>query len=419
MNRTLSIWRLEPDAPDGVTPDEVLPRLSAVDAERVANYLDAGTLVARMTARAVDPWSIDDTRQVPQNQRTDGLWRWSDSVGFYARNYGVNPGAEFVNYLRDREFVVEPAHPHAVAAHVDELLSGTIDATERRLTLDGSQLLTPGTYCTYQERVLSFKQYGRGSDLIRLAIRRGETVPEDFEPAKRPVDTADAFAHKVVPSSAVDSPFTVVMVCRYKHVLCTVNRIRGNELVVSVTGDGLRRPRPDQQPQPSLRDWIDMPNATVWDRDWIQAIADVGEVSELAMAIVPCRMYGNRAVPLDDPTGLGYLRPRAEEIHRFPAPTWSPFLSRDDALRTVSAFLAAQGAGYPRTNPTLERFRDGWRLAVDQLADTVYLVTDDGHIVPTPSSTSDTDVDRLLSTDLRRRHPAADPPPDFNPDIFN
>ncbi|MBA4021266.1 MAG: hypothetical protein C0482_02790 [Gordonia sp.] len=406
-------------APDGVTPDEVLPRLSAPDAERVADYLDAGTVIARMTRRAVDPWSGTGTRRVPQNQRTDGLWRWSDSVSFYVRNYGLNPSAEFVTYLRDREFTVRPPQAQAVTDHVDNLLTGTIGSTERRLTLDGTQLLSPGTYCTYRERVLSFEQYGREADLIRLAIRRGETVPDGFEQAVRPVDTADAFAHKVVPPSTVDSPVTVVVMCRYKHSLCRVNRIRGNEVVVTVTGDGPRRPRPDQQPQPTLRDWIDMPNVTVWDRDWIQAVADVDEVSELAMAIVPCRMSGGRAVPLYDPTGHGYLQPGAEEISRFPAPARSPFLSRDDALGTASAYLAAQGVEDLNTNLTPARFRDGWRLAVDQPADTVYLVTDDGHVIPAPSAASDSEVARLLSTDLRCRHRAADPPPDFDPDTFN
>ena len=418
MSKTLSIWRLEPRAADGVTPDEVLPRLSASDVARVADYLDSGAIVARVTARAVDPWSGTDARRVPQHQRTDGLWRWSDSVSFYVRHYGLNPSAEFLTYLRDRDFAVRPPDRRTVAHHVDDLLAGAMASTERQLTLDGSQLLSPGTYCTFRGRVLSFDQFGRDADLIRLAIRRGETVPDDFEPAVRPVDSTDAVAHMIVPPSAIDSTFTVVMVCRYKHTLCTVNRIRGKELVATVAGDSLRCPRPDQQPQPSLSDWHQMPNAKVWEPDWIQVIADVSEVSELAMSIVPCRMVGGRAVPLHDPTGDGYLIPRADEVYRFPAPVSSPFLSEHDAFNAAAAYLAIHDARYPRFDLTSERFRDGWRMTADQRVDTTYLVADDGHVLSAPSTASDSDLAQLLSTDLRRRCLAVDPSPGFDPEIF-
>lgn len=119
--KALSVWRPDPGSTTGVAPDESLPRLSALDAARVADYLDAGAVTARTTARMPDPWSGDATAGVPMTQRTDGIWRWNDAVSYYVRHYHLNPGTQFLDYLRERDFASRFITAAQISAVADEV----------------------------------------------------------------------------------------------------------------------------------------------------------------------------------------------------------------------------------------------------------------------------------------------------------
>jgi len=127
VTRALTVWRPDPTSPSGAVPDETLPRLSAQDAVRVADYLDAGAVVAHTTARIPDPWSGSDAAQVPLTQRTDGVWRWDDAVSYYVRVYGLSPAAEFLAHVREHGFTPPEVSSAQVSAVIDEVFGAAGD----------------------------------------------------------------------------------------------------------------------------------------------------------------------------------------------------------------------------------------------------------------------------------------------------
>ncbi|WP_194926964.1 hypothetical protein, partial [Catenulispora pinisilvae] len=89
------------EAPDG-TPTLAANRPRLADPERaaVADSLAAGTLVLSTTARLDDLLRPEHRGRVPMSFRTDGVWVWSDAIGYYLREHGVAPVAEFLDHLR-------------------------------------------------------------------------------------------------------------------------------------------------------------------------------------------------------------------------------------------------------------------------------------------------------------------------------
>lgn len=98
------------------------------------------------------PWLNLPAARVPLTKRTDGTWRWDDEVSYYVRNYGLSPGAEFLNYLHQRNFTPPTVSPEQVSAVIDELFGNPTQTPQPRLALDGTQLLARDYYCIYQGR---------------------------------------------------------------------------------------------------------------------------------------------------------------------------------------------------------------------------------------------------------------------------
>lgn len=420
MTKPLSVWRPDPGAPNGVTPDELLPRLSAEDASRVADYLDSGSVVARTTARALDPWSGQDSAQVPLSQRTDGVWRWDDAVSYYVRRYGLNPSTEFLEYLRQRGFVPPVPSPERVNEVAGELFGAAPAVHGGYVKVDGTQLLPCDGYCMHDGKVFVYSWFGRGHARVRLSVRPGGPIPDGFEPADDRDSFVQAIAHKTVPVSAVQAFYRAITTCRYKGEAFSIRRIEGTRLRLSI-GGGRREKLVPEPPHPTRNEWGSFPNVEVLGVGEIWADVDIFEAAQITMAIVPYHMSGDRLVAVNDPTGYGYAVPSAGEIFYFPSPADSPFLPAKDAIATVTAYLAAGDPAYPTTELAPLRLRDGWRMNTAHSARTIYNVADDGYILPGPADMPADQVCSQLSADFRRRHPAVDPPPksDTGTEIFD
>ncbi|MBS2552546.1 hypothetical protein KGQ19_37395 [Catenulispora sp. NL8] len=76
------------------------PRLAGPERAAVAASLAAGALVLSTTARLDDLLRPEHRGRVPMSFRTDGVWVWSDAIGYYVREHGVAPVAEFLDHLR-------------------------------------------------------------------------------------------------------------------------------------------------------------------------------------------------------------------------------------------------------------------------------------------------------------------------------
>ena len=411
--RVVSVWRPDPGSALGVAPDASLPRLSAADAVRVADYLDGGAVVARTTARMVDPWSSDPQARVSLTQRTDGVWRWDDAVGYFVRHYHLNPGSEFVEDLRARGFVAPSVSSAQVSAVADEIFGAPeVSASTRSLRLDGSQLLPSDTYCIYQGRVF---RCDVDTSRIKLIVSPGETIPDGFEhKIGRP-----GAGYKMVPQPDVSAFYKVMASCRYKGTPFSIRTIDGPLLGLMIGGG--RRVQLPEQPAPTINEWPLFPNAEDFGNRDIRATIDIVEAARVTMAVVPYHLVGGYLKPVRDVTGAGYSVPRADEIFYFPSPADSPYLPPGQALAVVRQYLGAHDRGYPVGELVPVRLRDGWQMATASAVDTLYYVDDDGQILPAPASVAVGVVSSQLSAQFRLRHPFVDPPPahDSGTDIFD
>lgn len=420
--RVVSVWRPDPGSELGVAPDESLPRLSGEDAARVADYLDAGSVLARTTARMVDVWSGDGVARVGLTQRTDGVWRWDDAVSYFVRRYHLSPGPEFVAYLRERGFAPRVLSAAEVSAVTDEVFGSPGAAQpDRPLRLDGTQLLPDDYYCVYRGQAFRYNRAGYDDEvLIELALSPGQAIPEGFEPKDDRDCFVQAIAYKMVPASQVEMFYRVVTTCRYKGVAFSIRRIDGPRLRVFIGGG--RRTKPSELPYPTMDEWSYFPNAEVLGMGEIWATIDIIEAAQVTMAIVPHQVVGEELVPVRDVTGAGYSVPAADEIFYFPSPADSPYLPPDQALATARDYLAAHDPAYPAADLGAQRLRDGWQITTGGApADTLYYVADDGHVLPAPATTPAAQASSQLSAEFRQRHPFVDPPPhhDTGTDIFD
>lgn len=417
--KVVSVWRADPGSELGVAPDESLPRLSTQDAERVADYLDAGSVVARTTARIADPWSDDTAKRVPLTQRTDGVWRWDDAVSYYVRRYNLSPATEFLDHLRERGFAPRPVDAAQVSAVADEVFGAPIAATpDRPLRLDGTQLLPCGRYCVYEGR--AFRYYDN-DPWIQLMVSPGQTIPEGFGAKDDRNAFEQAIAYKSVPETEVQSFYKVVTTCWYKGDPYSIRRIDGPQLRLSLGGGRRVRRTVPEPPRPTRDEMGRFPNIEVLGIGDSWADIDIVEAARVTMAIVPYRLVDGYLKPVRDLTGAGYSVPAADEIFYFPSPADSPYLPPAQALEIVREYLAAHDPAYPADGLSPERLRDGWQMVTTHPVATLYYVADDNHVLSAPVDTPKDRVSSQLSAEFRQRHPFVDPPPahDTGTDIFD
>lgn len=418
MTKALSVSRPDPGAPDGVSPDASLPRLSREDAARVADYLDAGAVVARTTARAIDPWLDPPAARVPLTKRTDGTWRWDDEVSYYVRNYGLSPGAEFLNYLHQRNFTPPTVSPEQVSAVIDELFGNPTQTPQPRLALDGTQLLARDYYCIYQGRAF---RCDVSPSQVKLFVPPGEPIPEGFERRDDRDQFVQAIAYKRVPADDIEAFYRAITTCWYKGDPYSIRRIDGPRLRLSLDGGRRIKRTIPEPPHPTLKEISQFPNTEVLGQGDVWATIEIQEAARLTMAIVPYHQVGGHLKPVRDVTGAGVAVPKADEIFYFPSPRDSPFLPANDAITTITAHLAAHDPSYPTTGLTPQRLRDGWRLNPTTETPTIYYITDDKHIITAPATAPTAHIASQMSAEFRSRHPIVDPPPahDTGTDIFD
>lgn len=413
----VSVWRADPGSESGAAPDESLPRLSNEDAARVADYLDAGAVVARTTARIADVWSDDSAACVPLTQRTDGVWRWDDAVSYFVRHYNLSPGTEFLDYLRERDFTLPPITAAQVAAVTDEVFGARGAPTpDRPVRLDGTQLLPCEYYCVYQGRVFLYAHV-RDETQIELQALPGQAPPDGFRPAQaRP-----GIAYKVVLKSEVSAYYKVITACQYKGDPYSIRRIDGPRLWLTLGGGRRVKRTVPEPPSPTLDELGDFPNAEVIGPSEAWATIDILEAARVTMAIVPYHLVDDYLKPVRDLTGAGYSVPAAEDIFYYPSPVDSPYLPPAQAVAAVGEYLAAHDPTYPADALSPVRLRDGWEMTTTHAVDTVYCVADDNHVVYAPAAMPVAQVSNRLSAEFRQRHPVVDPPPahDTGTDIFD
>ncbi|PXY24812.1 hypothetical protein BAY59_22370 [Prauserella coralliicola] len=114
----------QPRVYDGLDPDgrPVVnrPPLPPAERDRALDYLTKAPVVMAARSYDTDAFAPDREPAVPLNFRTDGVWVWPGSVGYYLREHAIAPDPDLMAYLRARNFVLpevgEPARKKAVAA---------------------------------------------------------------------------------------------------------------------------------------------------------------------------------------------------------------------------------------------------------------------------------------------------------------
>ena len=408
MTQVLSIWRPDPGAADGVAPDESLPRLSAETAARVADYLDAGAVLARTTMRLPDAWSGSAAPVVGLTKRTDGVWRWDDAVSHYVRRYGLSPGADFLAYLQDRDYQVPQVSAAEVSAVIDEIVGAPDAAPEdHAIRLDGSQLLVSAYYARYQGRVFRCEF---GESTVDLMVEPGQAIPDGSKARYQPESGDRSIAVKRVPETEVEALHQAITTCQYKGAPFSIRRIDGPRFVVSIGGG--RRIKPSQKPpSPSMQEWTQFPNVEVLGLDDLWADLDVVEAAQVTMAVVPYQLVDGRLRPVHDPSGYGVAVPKPDEIFYFPSPGASPFLPRAEALVALRAYLDRHNLTTPGAEVTPLRLRDGWLMNPSSSVSKIYCVADDAVVLAASGSAPVSQISSHLSAQFHQRHPIVDPPP--------
>ena len=407
--RALSVWRPEPGSPSGSAPDESLPRLSAQDALRVADYLDAGAVVARTTARIPDPWSDNTAARVPLTQRTDGIWRWDDAVTYFVRHYHLSPGTQFLDYLREQDFAPRQVTAAQVSAVADAVFGNTAAPTPQHpLRLDGTQLLPRDLYCNYQGRIF---RCDINASRVKLIVSPGQSIPPGFEPKDSSRSFVQSIAYKAIPESEVHAFYKVITTCWYKGNPYSIRRIDGPTLRLSLDGGRRENAEEPEPPAPTRDELGHFPNVEILGPGDVWATIDILEAARLTMAVVPYHLVDGLLKPVRDLTGAGYAVPTADEIFYFPSPADSPYLPPAQALAIVGDYLSVHDPSYPTTDLHPTRLRDGWQMTTTHPVETLYYVADDRHIVSAPATAPAAQVSSQLSAQFRQRHPAVDPPP--------
>ena len=72
--------------------------------ERIRRYLYAGKLIQTVNGFAVDMFDSTKGQVVPMHTRTDGIWVWSEAVGYYLDAYGLAPEPDFYRFITDHDY---------------------------------------------------------------------------------------------------------------------------------------------------------------------------------------------------------------------------------------------------------------------------------------------------------------------------
>ena len=102
---------VDPESGPGFDPGH--PEIEAGDERaRLLAYLDAGQEVLVTTALMDDVVDPERGKAVPMSFRTDGVWVWTDSVGYYLREHGLAPDPDLWRHIAAAEGL--PSRPDTV-----------------------------------------------------------------------------------------------------------------------------------------------------------------------------------------------------------------------------------------------------------------------------------------------------------------
>lgn len=121
-----SVWRDDWDqsaSGSNIPPiDDRLPTLPDQEAELLLRFLEGGHIVLRTTARIPDPLMEGSIPRIGISTRTDGEWAWDDSLIYFVRHHRISPPAEFMEYVRGRDFQLRTPTAEELVAARRELL---------------------------------------------------------------------------------------------------------------------------------------------------------------------------------------------------------------------------------------------------------------------------------------------------------
>lgn len=80
----------------------------AAERERIAGFLDAGTVILFTTAREPDRVDPASGGEVGMSLRTDGEWVWSDALAYYVRRHGIAPDPDFYAHIAGLDYTCPP-----------------------------------------------------------------------------------------------------------------------------------------------------------------------------------------------------------------------------------------------------------------------------------------------------------------------
>ncbi|GAA0587367.1 hypothetical protein GCM10010172_85600 [Paractinoplanes ferrugineus] len=109
------------DAETGPAFDADHEQLHGPERRRLLRYLDSGAGVLETTELMVDVVEPERGAVVPMSYRTDGDYVWTDTVGYYLREYGLAPDPDLVRQARRNAYVVPEVGPIAVHRALAEL----------------------------------------------------------------------------------------------------------------------------------------------------------------------------------------------------------------------------------------------------------------------------------------------------------
>ncbi|MGA5300890.1 hypothetical protein ACPCHT_13235 [Nucisporomicrobium flavum] len=79
--------------------------------DKVAAYLENGTIVLTTTRRGIDLVEPGRGAVVPLGHRTDGRWVWTEATAYYLRVHGFAPDAGLLAGIRSAGYAPAPAGP--------------------------------------------------------------------------------------------------------------------------------------------------------------------------------------------------------------------------------------------------------------------------------------------------------------------
>ena len=92
--------------------------------DRIVGYLNGGGAVMTTPGVTEDVVEPGRGKVVPLSYLTDGTWIWSAGLAYYTQEYGIAPDAEFIEHMRQQEFVPPQVDADTRLAAMEELEAG-------------------------------------------------------------------------------------------------------------------------------------------------------------------------------------------------------------------------------------------------------------------------------------------------------